>query len=993
VTYSDDSAIDVSSIGTSDVTITGPGGPLTVTGATPNVGTDGTPRTVTYTATPPGGSWDAADNGTYTISVVGSEVGDDGAPQLFVAAGSVTTFDVNATNTVPTVSSFLAEDVINTDLGETSYSFTVTYADVGGVDVSSIDTSDVTVTGPGGPLTVTAAVEASGTDGSPKMVTYTVTPPGGSWDAADNGTYTIGIVGGQVLDINGAAVAANASLTTFEVNSSKLLNETFETDGQSTRYTATNVFNNGTGIWNRTDGSDHTNISTAYTGQDRNYYWAAEDTDLAPGGADEQQFDITGVNIAGFTDLMFSGLFAADGDSVGSTPGGSVFDLDDHIQVLIQVDGGGYQNALWFESDEDLPPGGTLHLRQDTDFDGVGDGTLLDSNFQSFSFDVTNGIGDGTVLDIRILVEMDGLSEEIAFDSLMVTGTLVGFDFGDAPAPYPTVLADNGAHHVATGPTLGAARDTESDGQPSSDAGQAGSDGDDGTGSDDEDGIVFTTGSLQMSTTSATTGQVQVNLQNADGTSNLLNGWIDFNQDGDWNDLGEQIFTDFNLGTSNGIQVLNFSIPQDVGANVVLGDTFARFRLDTSGGLAPTGLGADGEVEDHAVSLVAGPVVLDSIAAVVGDPRPDLTWQAQEGAVRYEMWFSRVDINSSRIYSDTNIMTTTWAPPADLDPGKYRYWVRGFDSDGNPSPWSSPNTFQMSIHLTPLQATFDLTPEFQWSADSDAASYEIFIRTVSGDIQQSGIMATSYTPASDLPEGVLYWWVRAIGGGGEIGPWSVRQQAMVGGRTAVTGPTGTTADTTPQFDWQAVAGAGRYILHVETQAGTVVIREDNITGTSFTPTAALASGNYRVWVKAINSADNTTGFWSRPIDFTIAAVTEDAESDLQQFEVVQLASVVATDHEVQASSVKQSAATESIDESSSRTVVNGVAHDQKRGATADSKHLVRTDQLHRSVARLGGELSSVGDDGTAATELYAVALDQLMQHSHQLFQTIDEIGS
>ena len=40
-------------------------------------------------------------------------------------------------------------------------------------------------------------------------------------------------------------------------------------------------------------------------------------------------------------------------------------------------------------------------------------------------------------------------------------------DFGDAPAPYPTLLSQNGAFHYLGGPTLGTLRDVEADGQPS----------------------------------------------------------------------------------------------------------------------------------------------------------------------------------------------------------------------------------------------------------------------------------------------------------------------------------------------------------------------------------------------------------------------------------------------------------------------------------------------------------------------------------------------
>lgn len=53
-------------------------------------------------------------------------------------------------------------------------------------------------------------------------------------------------------------------------------------------------------------------------------------------------------------------------------------------------------------------------------------------------------------------------------------------DYGDAPLPYPTIRADDGARHVATGPRLGATRDEEGDGQPST-AGDG----------EDEDGVTF----------------------------------------------------------------------------------------------------------------------------------------------------------------------------------------------------------------------------------------------------------------------------------------------------------------------------------------------------------------------------------------------------------------------------------------------------------------------------------------------------------------------
>jgi hypothetical protein len=56
-------------------------------------------------------------------------------------------------------------------------------------------------------------------------------------------------------------------------------------------------------------------------------------------------------------------------------------------------------------------------------------------------------------------------------------------DFGDAPESYGTLLSDDGARHVATGPRLGASRDAERDGFPSATSGGDGS---------DEDGVTKT---------------------------------------------------------------------------------------------------------------------------------------------------------------------------------------------------------------------------------------------------------------------------------------------------------------------------------------------------------------------------------------------------------------------------------------------------------------------------------------------------------------------
>lgn len=189
-----------------------------------------------------------------------------------------------------------------------------------------------------------------------------------------------------------------------------------------------------------------------------------------------------------------------------------------------------------------------------------------------------------------------------------------GLDFGDAPTAalagggpfvvdYPVIAVNDGARHLPTGPHLGLNRDGELDGTPSGNA-----DADDLTGVvDDEDGVT-NFGPIAVSIISASSASVDVNLQSPSAT-NLLDAWIDWNRDGDWNDSGEQIFASHDLGTVAGVQTLSFPVPQDTGANVEDGVTYARFRLSTSGGLSPTGLAQDGEVEDYQVTIVVNDLV------------------------------------------------------------------------------------------------------------------------------------------------------------------------------------------------------------------------------------------------------------------------------------------------------------------------------------------------------------------------------------------------
>ena len=231
-----------------------------------------------------------------------------------------------------------------------------------------------------------------------------------------------------------------------------------------------------------------------------------------------------------------------------------------------------------------------------TDLDGDSDQDVLSASGGNISWYENDGSENFVPHVISILGEarsilaadvdgdgdLDVLSASFPDDKIAWYEHL-GNDYGDAPAPYPTTNAEDGARHRVFGPRLGANRVVEADGTHSATASF-----DDLNG---EDGVTF--GNLFVGQLAAT---VTVNVQDAPGK---LDAWIDFDGDGSWDDPGEQIFAsqDVVVGDNN----LTFDVPSDA----VAGITFARFRLSTAGFLAPEGAAADGEVEDYQVSILS----------------------------------------------------------------------------------------------------------------------------------------------------------------------------------------------------------------------------------------------------------------------------------------------------------------------------------------------------------------------------------------------------
>ncbi|OBU22165.1 hypothetical protein AYY21_02735 [Photobacterium aquimaris] len=169
-------------------------------------------------------------------------------------------------------------------------------------------------------------------------------------------------------------------------------------------------------------------------------------------------------------------------------------------------------------------------------------------------------------------------------------------DYGDAPTTlgYATELADMGPRHQTdTGlPFIGAiGPDNENDGQPTATA-----DGDDANGlvPDDEDGFT----QPQINGFLVEDDVVSLTVPVVTSGNDNLHGWIDFDGDGSF-DADEYATAVF---TADGDVQLDFTVPADVQPI----NSFVRLRTCSSSFSCntPTGSVEDGEVEDHAISLM-----------------------------------------------------------------------------------------------------------------------------------------------------------------------------------------------------------------------------------------------------------------------------------------------------------------------------------------------------------------------------------------------------
>ena len=263
--------------------------------------------------------------------------------------------------------------------------------------------------------------------------------------------------------------------------------------------------------------------------------------------------------------------------------------------------------------------------------------------------------------------------------------------------------------------------------------------------------------------------------------------------------------------------------------------------------------------------------------------RPTLTWKVVTGAAKYEVYRARSKDGDYIKYS--TVTGTSYTNTSYIENGNtYYYKVRALKSDGTAGAWSSIVSVTYRAASTGTLSAPTVTggndsqgrPTLKWNAVTGAAKYEVYrARSKDGDyIKYSTVTGTSYTNTSYIENGNTYYYkVRALKSDGTAGAWSsivsVTYRAASTGTLsapAVTG--GNDSQGRPTLKWKAVSGAAKYEVYRARSKDGDYIKYSTVTGTSYTNTSYIESGNtYYYKVRALGS-DGTAGAWSSIVSVT-----------------------------------------------------------------------------------------------------------------------------
>ena len=247
--------------------------------------------------------------------------------------------------------------------------------------------------------------------------------------------------------------------------------------------------------------------------------------------------------------------------------------------------------------------------------------------------------------------------------------------------------------------------------------------------------------------------------------------------------------------------------------------------------------------------------------------KPQLTWNAVSGAVKYEVYrstrqnsgYSLLGTTTSTSYVNTGASTGT----------TYYYRVKAVSRNGMASGYSNivSGKAKAAAPAAPSVTAGNSStgkPRLTWKAVSGAVSYRIY-RSESRGTGYSLLGTTSSTSYVNTGAAVgktYYYRVKAVNRDGMASAYSniVSGKAKAAAPAAPSVTAGNSSTGKPRLTWKAVSGAVSYRIYRSESRGTGYSLLGTTSSTSYVNTGAAVGKTYYYRIKAVNRDGMASGY-------------------------------------------------------------------------------------------------------------------------------------
>lgn len=231
------------------------------------------------------------------------------------------------------------------------------------------------------------------------------------------------------------------------------------------------------------------------------------------------------------------------------------------------------------------------------------------------------------------------------------------------------------------------------------------------------------------------------------------------------------------------------------------------------------GASTAGPVWRFTTAAVPAPALLPVAPDPTRETRPALGWQSVIGAASYHLQVADNAEFSPNLVDATGLTATSFTPASALPEGTIYWRVRSLDASGQPGAFSASDTFVIDTTAAGIPVLVPVTPDpannpqptLAWSAVIGASSYRVQVAGTPGftdPFLDATVATLAYQPASDLPEGSIYWRAASLDAAGNQSAFSGADLFTLDTTPppAITGLTAHRQGAAVHLAWQPLAG-------------------------------------------------------------------------------------------------------------------------------------------------------------------------------------------